>query len=178
MNIESWPVDRPIPYAQNARKISEAAIAKVATSLKEFGWRQPVVVDAEGVVIAGHTRLLAAQRLGLKELPVHVAEGLTPAQVKAYRLMDNRSHEEADWDVELLAAELVDLSALDLNMNLTGFDEDELAKLLNGAAPLKTLEQQQQLTYRVIVECDDERHQAEIMKQLETQGFKCQPLIS
>jgi hypothetical protein len=63
-------------------------------------------------------------------------------------------------------------------MNLTGFDEDELAKLLNGAAPLKTLEQQQQLTYRVIVECDDERHQAEIMKQLETQGFKCQPLIS
>jgi DNA modification methylase len=130
MKIENWPVERPVPYARNARKISEAAIAKVATSLKEFGWRQPVVVDDEGVVIAGHTRLLAAQRLGLTKVPVHVAEGLTPEQVRAYRLMDNRSHEETEWDYELLGEELFDLKGLDLDLGLTGFDSSELAELL------------------------------------------------
>src|SRR5512135_75173 len=132
MNIELWPIDKPIPYARNARKISEAAVAKVAASIKEFGWRQPIVVDQEGVIIAGHTRLLAAQRLGLKTVPVHVAANLTPAQIKAYRLMDNRSHEEAEWDMELLPLELEDLKALDFDLGLTGFDERELGKLLGS----------------------------------------------
>jgi ParB-like chromosome segregation protein Spo0J len=96
----------------------------------EFGWQQPIVVDGEGVIIAGHTRLLAAKHLGLTEVPVHVAAGLTPAQVKAYRLMDNRSHEESGWDYEKLSAELFDLDALDIDMKLTGFGDDELADLM------------------------------------------------
>lgn len=87
MTIELWPIEKPIPYARNARRISETAVAKVAASIQEFGWRQPIVVDSEGVIVAGHTRLLAAQRLGLKTVPVHVAANLTPAQIKAYRLM-------------------------------------------------------------------------------------------
>src|SRR5262245_34038946 len=106
MEVELWPIDRPIPYARNARKIPPAAVDKVAASIKEFGWRQPIVVDSDAVIIAGHTRLLAAQKLGLTQVPVHVATGLTPAQVKAYRLMDNRSHEEATWDMDLLPLEI------------------------------------------------------------------------
>jgi len=130
MRIENWPLDRIIPYARNARKISDAAIDKVAASIKEFGWRQPIVVDAEGVIIVGHVRLKAAQRLGLTEAPVHVADNLTPGQVKAYRLMDNRSHDEAEWDLDLIGPELADLQGLDYDLSLSGFDPDEIANFL------------------------------------------------
>jgi len=132
MQVEQWPTDKPIPYARNARKIPQSAIDKVASSIKEFGWRQPIVVDAEGVVIVGHTRLLAALKLKLPQVPVHVAHGLTPAQVKAYRLVDNRSHDEAEWDFELLGPELADLQGFDIDLALTGFDQDEIAKALAG----------------------------------------------
>ena len=132
--IERWPIQRPIPYARNARLCPETAIAKVAASLKEFGWRQPIVVDAHGVVIAGHTRLLAAQRLGLDHVPVHVAGDLTPAQVKAYRLADNRSAQETSWDMELLPLEIGELADLDYDIDVTGFDGDEIATLLAGAS--------------------------------------------
>jgi ParB-like chromosome segregation protein Spo0J len=90
LKVCSWPIDRPIPYARNSRKIPERAVDKVAASIKEFGWRVPIVVDKDGVIICGHTRLLAAKKLGVQEVPVHVAHNLTPPQVKAYRLMDNR----------------------------------------------------------------------------------------
>jgi DNA modification methylase len=130
LNIEQWPVSRPIPYARNARKIPQKAVDKVAASIQEFSFRQPIVVDTKGVIIAGHTRLLAAKKLGLETVPVHVAEGLTEGQVKAYRLMDNRSHEEADWDFELIAAELSDLQALAVDFSLTGFDTAELKDIL------------------------------------------------
>jgi ParB-like chromosome segregation protein Spo0J len=102
MLIESWPIDRPIEYVRNARKITQAAVDKVAASLQEFGWRQPIVVDKEDVIIVGHVRLRAAKQLQMTHVPVHVAANLTPAQVKAYRLMDNRSHEEVEWDMEKL----------------------------------------------------------------------------
>jgi len=95
MQVTLWAIDRVIPYARNARDISQTAIDKVAASIKEFGWRQPIVVDNEAVIVAGHTRLLAARKLGLSAVPVHVADNLTAAQIRAYRLMDNRSHEEA-----------------------------------------------------------------------------------
>jgi len=130
MQIIDWPIDRPIPYARNAREISQSAVDKVAASIKEFGWRQPIVVDAQDVIIVGHTRLRAAQKLGLAVVPVHVATNLTPAQVKSYRLLDNRSHEEATWDLELLASELAELQASDADLMLTGFDQDEIDKLL------------------------------------------------
>jgi ParB-like chromosome segregation protein Spo0J len=87
LDIENWPIERPVPYPRNARKLSSNAIDKVAASLQEFGWRQPLVVDAKGVIICGHTRWLAGRKLGLQTIPVHVAENLTPAQVKAYRLI-------------------------------------------------------------------------------------------
>ncbi|HEY1963689.1 MAG TPA: DNA methyltransferase [Acidobacteriaceae bacterium] len=130
MNVELWPIERVIPYPRNARVLSDAAIDTVAKSIQEYGWRQPIVVDTAGVVIAGHTRLLAAKKLGLKEVPVHVATELSPAQVKAYRLMDNRSHEESSWDDALLGEELFDLEGLGLDLSLTGFSEEELAGLM------------------------------------------------
>jgi DNA modification methylase len=130
MKIENWKIERIIPYARNARKIGDAAIDKVAASIKEFGWRQPIVVDTEAVIVVGHVRLKAAQKLGLTEVPVHVADNLTPGQVKAYRLMDNRSHDEAKWDLDLIGPELADLQGLDFDLNLTGFDQDEIAEFL------------------------------------------------
>src|SRR3974390_1869473 len=121
MDVANWPLGKIVPYARNARKIPARAIDKVAASIREFGWRQPIVVDKDSVIIVGHVRLLAARKLGLKEAPVHVASNLTPAQVKAYRLLDNRSHEEADWDYELLGPELEELQGLDFDLDLTGF---------------------------------------------------------
>ena len=118
-----------VPYARNPRK-NQAAIVKVAASIKEFGFRQPIVVDSEMVIVVGHTRYLAALQLGLDKIPVHVAEGLTPGQIKAYRIMDNRSHEDSEWDDSLLAIELSELQDTDFDMELTGFDEDELAEKL------------------------------------------------
>jgi DNA modification methylase len=128
--VDWWPTSRPTPYARNARVAPPAAVSKVAASIKEFGWRQPLVVDEAGVIIAGHTRLLAAQQLELDEVPVHVAVGLTANQVKALRLMDNRSHQETSWDDDLLSLELADLKGLDFDLELTGFDEGELAMWL------------------------------------------------
>jgi DNA modification methylase len=130
LQVRMWPIDRPIPYARNSRKIPERAVDKVAASIKEFGWRQAIVVDKDGVIICGHTRLLAAKKLGLLQVPVHVADNLTPAQVKAYRLMDNRSHEDTDWDLDLLGPELEDLAGLDFDLKLTGFDQHEIDRLL------------------------------------------------
>jgi ParB-like chromosome segregation protein Spo0J len=134
MLIEQWPIERVIPYARNARTISPAAVDKVAASIQEFGWRQPIVVDVQRVIIAGHTRLLAARKLNLTEVPVHIADNLTPPQAKAYRLMDNRSHDETTWDFSLLGPELLDLQNLGFdNLSLTGFDPGEIADFIAGA---------------------------------------------
>lgn len=133
LEVCSWPIDKLIPYARNARKITDKAIDKVAASLKEFGFRQPIVVDGEGVIVVGHARLLAAKKIGLTDVPVHVAIGLTAQQIKSYRLMDNRSHEETDWDLELLAPELSELKDLGIDLSLTGFDGAEIDRLLMSA---------------------------------------------
>lgn len=133
IDVELWPVARPTPYARNARIAPEAAVAKVAASIKEFGWRQPIVVDEQGVILAGHTRLLAAQRLGLEQVPVHVAAGLTPAQAKAFRIMDNRSAQETSWDPELLSLEFAELD--EDYRALTGFEPDEISEYLSEPTP-------------------------------------------
>jgi ParB-like chromosome segregation protein Spo0J len=130
MLVTLWPLEKIIPFARNARKIPPQAVDKVAASIREFGWRVPIVVDREGVIICGHTRRLAAQKLGLKEVPVHVADNLTPAQVRAYRLFDNRSHEETSWDEYLLGLELFDLKSMGIDLGFTGFAVPEIDQLL------------------------------------------------
>jgi len=130
VKIEIRPFHEIFPYEKNARKIPQRAIDKVAASLLEFGWQQPIVVDKHGVIVVGHVRRLAALQLGWTEAPIHAADKLTPAQIRAYRLMDNRSHEEATWDLDLLSPELADLRALDFDLNLTGFNVHELDTFL------------------------------------------------
>ncbi len=129
MQVENWSIEKVIPYARNPRKNDEAVDA-VVSSIKEFGFRQPIVVDREGVIVCGHTRFKAARRLGLKEVPVHVAADLTPAQAKAYRIADNRIAEIAEWDEELLGLELAELQGEELDLSLLGFDDEELKRCL------------------------------------------------
>lgn len=118
------------PYDNNPRN-NEAAIEAVMASIREFGFRQPIVVDGDGVIVVGHTRFLAAKKLGLEKVPVHVARDLTPAQIKAYRIADNKTAELAEWNYDLLPIELGELQAWNYDLSLLGFDSDELAKLLD-----------------------------------------------
>lgn len=131
MKIEMRLTIKIIPFARNARNIPQQAIDKVAASIQEFSFRQPIVVDKNGVIVCRHTRWLAAQKLGLKQVPVHVAENLTPAQIRAYRIMDNRSHEETSWDDDMLGLELLDLQGMGVDLELTGFDMGEIDDLLS-----------------------------------------------
>ena len=121
LKVKYIPIGDVKPYGKNPRK-NAGAVKYVANSLREFGWRQPIVIDAGGVIVAGHTRLLAAQSLGMETVPVVVADDLTPEQIKAYRLADNKTAEFAEWDADLLDMELDDL---DIDMSLFGFELDE-----------------------------------------------------
>ena len=132
MKIEMRKLADIRPYEQNPR-INDDAVAAVMASIREFGFRQPIVVDEAGVIIVGHTRFKAAQRLELKQVPVHVAKDMTPAQIKAYRIADNQTATLAEWNFDLLPIELADLQGLEFDLNLLGFDQDELAKILNPA---------------------------------------------
>lgn len=121
MEVEEWDIDKVKPYDKNPRN-NDSAINATAKSIKAYGWQQPIVVDEHGVIIVGHTRLKAAKKLGLKKVPVTVAVGLTPEQVKGYRIADNKTGDLAVWDNKLLLGELEDL---DGNV-FTGFSESEI----------------------------------------------------
>lgn len=112
--VKIMPIDKIKPYQNNPRK-NEHAIEPVANSIREFGFKQPIVIDKNNTIIAGHTRLLAAKELGLTEVPVIVADDLTPEQVKAYRLADNKTGELAGWDFEQLDIELGDIADIDMS---------------------------------------------------------------
>ena len=130
--IEIWPTGKLIPYARNARTHSEAQVAQVAAAIGEFGWTNPILVGSDGVIIAGHARLLAARKLGIEEVPVIVLEHLTPTQRKALVLVDNKLALNAGWDEEMLRLELQELQSLDYDWELTGFDSSELDMLSRG----------------------------------------------
>lgn len=123
MNVQQVKIEKVKPYDKNPRK-NKTAVDYVANSIKEFGFQQPIVVDKDMVVIAGHTRLKAAKKLKLKEVPVVIADNLTEEQVKAYRLADNKTAEKAEWDFDLLTDELLSLQELDFDMEQFGFDFD------------------------------------------------------
>lgn len=129
MQIDLRHIDTIRPYENNPRR-NDDAVDSVAQSLSEYGWRQPLVVDEAGILIVGHTRWKAAVKLGLKEVPVHVAVGLSTEQVKAYRLADNKSAEQSDWNYELLTIELEGLKEANYDLGLLGFNQEELGQLL------------------------------------------------
>jgi hypothetical protein len=123
-------IDSIRPYERNPR-YNDNAIDAVAASLKEFGFRQPIVVDTEGVIIVGHARHKAALKLGLAKIPVHVAADLTPEQIKAYRIADNKTNELSEWNMEILPLEIADLQDSGFDLQLLAFGDRELTQLLN-----------------------------------------------
>lgn len=128
MHVEMCDIHTIRPYANNPRR-NDHAVAAVAASIREFGFRQPIVVDEAGIIVVGSTRYKAALLLELQQVPVHVATGLTPAQVKAYRLADNKTAELAEWDDTLLVQEIAELQELDFDIDLLGFSAEELTDL-------------------------------------------------
>lgn len=131
LKIEQWDINRLIPYCRNPRK-NDAVVDKMVSAIKEFGFRIPIVAKSDGSVIDGHLRLKAAQKLGMKEVPVALADELTDAQVKAFRLLANRSVEWAEWDNDLLKLELDELKEMDFDLELTGFDNLEINNILSN----------------------------------------------
>jgi len=130
-----------IPYDQNPR-LNDSAVAAVAASIREFGFQQPIVVDREWVIIAGHTRHKAALSLDLDRVPVVVAGDLTPDQIRAYRIADNKTGELADWDFEVLATEVAALTEAQFDGSLLGFSETDLSKLLGGEQEQEPISQE------------------------------------
>lgn len=131
MKIELRNTTDITPYERNPRQ-NDDAVEAVANSIREYGFRQPIVVDADGVIIVGHTRWKAAKKLGLAKVPVHVATDLPPEKVKAYRIADNKVAELASWDMDLLPIELSELRGMDVDLELLGFASDELERLLGA----------------------------------------------
>jgi DNA modification methylase len=131
MIVELRDIDSIRPYANNPRD-NDGAVDAVIASLREFGWRQPIVVDGDAVIIVGHTRFKAAKKMGLKQVPVHVATDLSPEKAKAYRLADNATNEIADWNYDLLPIELAGLQEVGFDLNLLGFDAEELGRIMSG----------------------------------------------
>jgi len=128
-HTELWPIDKFVPYVRNPRK-NDAAVDRMCASIREFGFKIPCLVRSDGEVVDGHLRLKAARKLGLTEIPVILCDEWTPAQVKAFRLMVNRSVTWADWDEERLALELQEIQESDFDLSLAGFDPGEIAGLL------------------------------------------------
>lgn len=129
--VERRPINELIPYARNSRTHSDAQVAQIAASIKEWGWTTPVLIDPDGGIIAGHGRILAAQKLGITDVPCMVAGGWTEAQRKAYVIADNKLALNAGWDDDALKLELQDIDALGFDLTLTGFDIAELTNIFD-----------------------------------------------
>ncbi|MBV6413524.1 MAG: DNA methylase N-4 [Xanthomonadales bacterium PRO6] len=134
--IAPWPTDKLIPYARNARTHSDAQVAQIAASIAEFGFTNPILAGSDGVIVAGHGRLAAAQKLGLASVPVVVLDHLTATQRRALVIADNRIAENSEWDEAMLRVELADLQDEGFDLDLTGFDADALAELMAGEEPI------------------------------------------
>ena len=130
MKIEQIAIDKLIPYARNSRTHSDAQVAQIAASIREFGFTNPVLVDEADGIIAGHGRVLAARKLAMDKVPAIRLKHLSEAQKRAYVIADNRLALNAGWDEEMLTAELGDLAAMDFDLDLLGFDEGELSRLM------------------------------------------------
>jgi len=178
--IEQWPIEKLIPYARNARTHSDAQIAQIAASIAEFGFTNPILAGADGVIVAGHGRFAAAHKLGLKTVPVVVLDHLTPTQRRALMIADNRIALNAEWDEELLSLELRELEALDFDLELTGFDEKELNRLLSDEGDDLTsyADQQVKEQFLVMIECSSDLEQRELIERLTNEGYVCRALTS
>ena len=168
MEVRNLKIDEIKPYENNPRNNSDAVDA-TANSIKEFGWQQPIVVDKDMVVIAGHTRLLAAKKLGLDTVPVVVASDLSNEQVRAYRLADNKTGELAEWDFELLNDELETI--IDIDMSDYGFGLDDTEEDIDVTD--KDLSETFNEKFELKVTCDNESQLEELYNELTERKFEC-----
>lgn len=168
MNVVYKKLSEITPYDKNAKKHDKTQIANVAESIKQYGFVQPIVVDADGVIVIGHCRALAAKKLGMKEVPCVCVDDLAPEQVNALRLVDNKLNESA-WDMDLLAEELpeLDLSAFDFDWKIDElFSDEELEKLMADEVEARKTE-----THRVIVDCNNQDETFAVQKLLMENGY-------
>ena len=182
MNILNIDIDKIIPYVNNPRN-NEEAIDKVASSIQEFGFKVPIVIDKDNVVITGHTRLLASKKLGLKEVPCVVANDLSEAQIKAFRIADNKVSEYSKWDKDLLRIELEGLEEMDFDLDLVNIDysdfdleidciEDDFVEIKER----EDLSDKVNSAYEIIIECDNEEEQEEMYNRFIEEGLRCRVL--
>lgn len=176
MEIITKPIAAIRPYEKNPRHTSNATRA-VAESIRRFGFKQPIVVDEQGVVVCGHVRLAAAKSLGMTELPCVLANDLTPDEIRAFRLLDNKLHEKSSWDVDALNAELADLdfdfAPFDVDFNLNAdvdfkFDDESASKNESQEERADQLDS----SYQIVVTCDDEDEQAALYERLIQEGYR------
>ena len=166
-----------IPYANNARTHSDEQVAQIAASIKEFGWTNPILIDGENGIIAGHGRLAAARKLGMDEVPAIQLDGLSKAQKKALILADNKLALNSGWDYDLLKLELEELSGEEFDLSVIGFDGDELEKVMfDGIESELPKEQELKAMFEIAVECKDENEQQMVFDMLTEKGYKCRVL--
>jgi len=175
MQVEQLKVGNLIPYVNNSRTHSDEQVMQVASSIKEFGFTNPILIDDDGGIIAGHRRLLAAKKLDIDEVPCIRLGYLSEAQRKAYVIADNKLALNSGWDNDLLKIELMQLDSIDFDLNLTGFDLSELANIFDPVTEeIELKEQTYSETFNIIIECDDEQNQESIYNELQEKGYKCQ----
>jgi len=171
---ELVPIESLTLNPRNPRTHSDAQIAKIAASITEFGWINPVLIDENGAVLAGHGRLLAAKRLGKSEVPVLQIRHLSEAQKQAYLLADNRLALDAGWDPQLLTSHLLELRDESFDLRLTGFTDDELAELLKGEDPYAGEGERPasgEVSYSVVVTCSSESEQQSLIQILSAHRY-------
>lgn len=163
-----------IPYALNSRTHSDEQIKQIAASIKEFGFTNPILIDGESGVIAGHGRLMAANVLELEKVPTITLHGLSEAQKKAYVIADNKLALNAAWDVDVLKTEFMNLSEMDFDLELLGFNEIEMGKMFDdvlSGADVKDEDYSE--VFSVIIDCENESEQEKIFNRLDSEGYKC-----
>lgn len=175
MEIENVNVEALIPYARNSRTHTDAQVAQIAASIREFGFTNPVLIDEASGIIAGHGRLLAARKLGMEAVPCIRLSHLSETQKRAYVIADNKLALNAGWDDGLLSLEISDLLADDFDLSLLGFAPGELDKLTAGE-PSGDGEQKDaaaKSTFEVIVECENETEQESVYHRMMEAGYTC-----
>lgn len=169
MQIEKVKITEIHPYEKNPRR-NDSAVDAVAASIKEFGWQQPIVVDRNGVIIAGHTRYKAAKKLKCKEVPIVVADNLTEEQVKAYRLADNKTNGLAEWDADLLIKELGEIS---IDMGQFGFDSNEMFSSVSHETEERRREARLNESISVVIDCENDEEAEKVFMELQAEGYVC-----
>lgn len=171
--IEYLKIGTLSAYETNSRTHSADQISQIAASIKEFGFTNPVLVDADSTIIAGHGRVEAAKQMGMDEIPCLRLLHLTEAQRKAYVIADNKLALNAGWDDDLLKQEIIALEDLEFDIALLGFDSGELAKMFDVIEEAEIKEEKYNEVFNIIIDCKDEEEQERVFNRLDSEGYKC-----